>query len=598
LRPYFAEGESKPKSKDELGNFQQYLENNRRPVTYDNTYTNPQTKVGTRMRGDYEVSTLFNGNFDVTAGNFRNQQNLAIPGWSVPVRDSEKASRKNLFPWHGIGSFQNNDYLNQVGYNQNRPNYAFRLKTGETTKIVHNDFIVPEWGDLRFNLVAPNELGKLKVYIETPPSPGTIGWNRRLLQTIDLSEDAVSNLAKYKDNIYKIGAARRKFETFHIPVDDRYRGKIARLAFELEGDTRVFLDDVFFSSSHLKFGNPSEARFDSRQPGQNPYRENLLIEKPQYALSYNWRTKTPNWVSWQLNPSWIGGPRVATDFIADPTLPNQWPQISGKDYEYFDREKGENLSLGLDKGHTIPSGDRTRHFKDNLATFLGTNLFPQSIDNNRFFYGRRRSHNPALASAWYNLEHLGRNLVGTFDDDGNFLGEPKEVYVVAGSVGTNWQPQDPRSNAVEPERSKGATKSEVFEQRKINIPKLTWKTFLELDSPRLGVSDVTKDTRAYAFLTPNIPEPYHKNENWSAVTHPFDTMKIGNRLVSQRLGLENAGNLPKIESAAQWRAPQTWQVTIEQLENLLSTYDIELLSNLPKDIKDAIKKEKYNLPNA
>jgi hypothetical protein len=50
-----------------LGDFKTYLENpnNRDSVTQDNTYD--KDPIGTRMRGDYAVPTLFDGNFDAIA---------------------------------------------------------------------------------------------------------------------------------------------------------------------------------------------------------------------------------------------------------------------------------------------------------------------------------------------------------------------------------------------------------------------------------------------------------------------------------------------------------------------------------------------------
>jgi endonuclease G len=44
--------------------------------------------------------------------------------------------------------------------------------------------------------------------------------------------------------------------------------------------------------------------------------------KPQFVLSYNSKTKTANWVSWQLNRSWIGTADRQGNFHADDTLPN------------------------------------------------------------------------------------------------------------------------------------------------------------------------------------------------------------------------------------------------------------------------------------
>ncbi|MCC3469984.1 MAG: hypothetical protein JGK37_29635 [Microcoleus sp. PH2017_06_SFM_O_A] len=63
LRPYFDGGK---KTKNELGDFEDYLKNNRVSVLEDNTYS-------ARMRGDYAVPTLFNGNFDAVAAQLDSQ---------------------------------------------------------------------------------------------------------------------------------------------------------------------------------------------------------------------------------------------------------------------------------------------------------------------------------------------------------------------------------------------------------------------------------------------------------------------------------------------------------------------------------------------
>ena len=47
-------------------------------------------------------------------------------------------------------------------------------------------------------------------------------------------------------------------------------------------------------------GNPSNAVTSTSYP------TNYLLVKSQYAVSYNNNTRIPNWVSWQLNSSWLG----------------------------------------------------------------------------------------------------------------------------------------------------------------------------------------------------------------------------------------------------------------------------------------------------
>jgi hypothetical protein len=45
-------------------------------------------------------------------------------------------------------------------------------------------------------------------------------------------------------------------------------------------------------SPKVRFGLPSAAKDDPKQ------REDFLIERPQYTLSYNAKARRPNWVSW------------------------------------------------------------------------------------------------------------------------------------------------------------------------------------------------------------------------------------------------------------------------------------------------------------
>ncbi|MBE9164010.1 DNA/RNA non-specific endonuclease [Tychonema sp. LEGE 06208] len=581
LRPYFDGGK---KTKNELGDFEDYLKKNRVSVYEDNTYTD-------RMRGDYAVPTLFNGNFDAVAGRKSAQ---TIPGWSLFNGSSEDVLQSHLVDWYTIGEevaknrantpglkdLIGSGYLDAISYDVARPNFALRMGVGGTKKIVHNYFVMPEWGDLRFNLHAPfqNRGGKLKVWLETTPKTDSqgqpiIGTGSHLLKEINLSADPENKLETYASDIDKIGFGRGGFETFHVDSSklDQFRGQSAKLRFEVEGDTRVYLDDVFFKSSHLEFGNPSEARYSPEEPNNNPYRENLLLEKPQYTASYNRTTKTPNWVSWQVNKSWIGGQRQADDFIADPTLPNGWPQISGSNYE-----NNNGLSLGFNKGHIIPSGDRTRYPKDNIATFLGTNLIPQNADNNLFFSA---PNNPAEASAWYNIEQLVTGLAES----------SKQVYVVAGTYGTNWEPQK-KSNALPNDsRYQGLTNSEAFRQQGINIPTWTWKTNLVLEHPSQGVPDVNRNTKIYTFLTPNRAEPSAldwANAGEQGIVHPF--YEIGERLQLNRV-------LSPIKNVTEWRDPNTWLVSLEELENLLKGKNIKLFSNIPGDIRDSLK-QNINLP--
>jgi endonuclease G len=71
------------------------------------------------------------------------------------------------------------------------------------------------------------------------------------------------------------------------------------------------------NNRNLLLGNPSNAASSVAST------DNYLMVKPQYVLSYNNKTHTANWVSWQLNKSWIGTADRKNDFRPDDALPNQ-----------------------------------------------------------------------------------------------------------------------------------------------------------------------------------------------------------------------------------------------------------------------------------
>jgi endonuclease G len=160
--------------------------------------------------------------------------------------------------------------------------------------------------------------------------------------------------------------------------------------------SRFFPFPVFIPTGgeNLLLGNPSQAT--AVQP------DNYLMTKRQYVLSYNRDRGTANWVSWQLDRHWLGDTDRQDDFRPDESLPRRWPRVNAEAY----------AESGYDRGHLIPSADRTDSVADNSATFLMTNIVPQTAENNR--------------GPWRELEEYCRNLV----DRGY------ELYIVAGVYGT------------------------------------------------------------------------------------------------------------------------------------------------------------------
>lgn len=198
---------------------------------------------------------------------------------------------------------------------------------------------------------------------------------------------------------------------------------------------------VFSSNKHLLMGNPSNAT-----PNPNNV-NNYLMEKPQYALSYNRSKGTANWVSWQLNKNWLGGSERQNNFRPDDSLPDKFYRVVRDDY----------TNTGYDRGHIIPSGDRTSSPADNNATFVMTNMLPQVPALNR--------------EVWRELESECRRLVH----------QGKELYLVAGPQG----------------------KIKAIAGGKVTVPKYNWKVVLILDRPGSSLKSVTAKNQAIAVWMPN-----------------------------------------------------------------------------------------------
>ncbi len=209
---------------------------------------------------------------------------------------------------------------------------------------------------------------------------------------------------------------------------------------------------------NLLMGNPSQA---TSSPGNA---ENYLIARPQYALSYSKNKGIPNWVSWELNSTWLGDARRTGKFAPDRELPANWEQIKPSDY----------TGSGFDRGHMTNSEDRSRSPEDNAQTFLMTNILPQSPDNNQ--------------GPWVQLENYSRQLVRS----------GKELFIVSGGHGQGGI-------------GKNGLKATVG-QGKVLVPAVTWKVILVLDTPNSGVAGVNKSTRTIAVIMPN--KQGIKNDPW------------------------------------------------------------------------------------
>ena len=223
------------------------------------------------------------------------------------------------------------------------------------------------------------------------------------------------------------------------------------------------------NSGHLLMGNPSRATPDTSNYG------NYLIQKSQYVLSYHRTKGTANWVSWQLDATWLGTADRQNDFRPDASLPVGWLRATSADY----------VGSGFDRGHLCPSGDRTRNIANNSATFLMSNIFPQSPDSNQ--------------GPWAALEEYCRKLAR----GGN------ELYVVAGPSGTGGTGRE--------------GKKDYLAGGRVAVPASTWKVIVVLANGDGDLERVDASTRVIAVQIPN--RQGIRNDSWGAFRISVDKLE-------------------------------------------------------------------------
>lgn len=194
-------------------------------------------------------------------------------------------------------------------------------------------------------------------------------------------------------------------------------------------------------SPNVALGDPSNASPDASN------RNNYLLVKPQYVLSYNDERGGPNWVSWRLVASDIGDVERQDNFHPEASLPAGFRRVTPNDY----------TGSGYDRGHVCNSKDRTATPADNSETFSMANMLPQTPDLNR--------------QVWESLESYSRTLARK----GN------QLYIVAGGYG-----------------SAGT----IGRTNKVTVPTNCWKIILVLPDGK-DVARADKNARVIAVDMPN-----------------------------------------------------------------------------------------------
>jgi len=233
-------------------------------------------------------------------------------------------------------------------------------------------------------------------------------------------------------------------------------------------------------NDNMLLGNPSNATSDLVNAN------NYLMVKPQYTTSYSNAKHIPNWTSWHVNATDLGSAPRQDDYRADITLPSGWYQAVTTEFS----------GSGFDRGHMCPSADRTSTIANNSATFLMTNMIPQSPNNNQI--------------PWADLENYCRTLVNA----GN------ELYIVCGPAG------------------QGGTGSVGFANTVGNgvvVPAQTWKIIVVIPNGNKDLSRITTSSRVIAILMPN---------NQTVSSQPWGYYRVSVDAIETLTGYDFLSNVP------------------------------------------------------
>ncbi|MDB5309070.1 MAG: non-specific endonuclease [Gemmataceae bacterium] len=199
---------------------------------------------------------------------------------------------------------------------------------------------------------------------------------------------------------------------------------------------------------HVVMGMPSKAGSQDKN--------DFLVKKKHYVLSYNNKKGTPNWVSWHLTKEHLGD-AGRVPFRPDDSLPDTFKKVTPKDY----------TKSGFDRGHMCPHSDRSKTAEMSQETFFMTNMVPQSPENNQ--------------KGWNQLELFCRMLVEK---------KNKECYIVAGPAGVGGTGRN--------------GKMTTTANGKVTVPAFTWKVIMVVPAGTTDPSQVKgSKTRLIAVIVPN-----------------------------------------------------------------------------------------------
>lgn len=185
----------------------------------------------------------------------------------------------------------------------------------------------------------------------------------------------------------------------------------------------------------------------------------VIISRKQYVISYNKERRSPNWVAWKVEANQLGSSGRTNVFSQDSELETYLNRTATGSHAV---EPTEFQGSCFDRGHQIPSADRTDTAANNQTTFMMSNMIPQTPYLNRVI--------------WEHFEHYTREIVR----------QGKKVYLIAGPV------YDENFGFIGP-------------QKDIPVPSKDFKILIILEANQTP-KDINQNTPIISVLMPNVLE--------------------------------------------------------------------------------------------
>jgi len=202
--------------------------------------------------------------------------------------------------------------------------------------------------------------------------------------------------------------------------------------------------------------------------------DDVLLDYEEMAIGYSPYLNAASWVSWRTTAADFGdAPRYQGSFLSDTSLPDG----------LYRPKDGDYTRSGFDRGHMVRSEERTSTVARNKATFVLSNILPQTAKLNR--------------GPWADFERELEDKVRK-----PAAAQAKDAYVIAGAI---WS----AACATHRERTAGdgcrdIGKSSVPAQR-IAVPEATFKIIVFVDAGQPVTRAAGREI--FAVVMPNVEQP-------------------------------------------------------------------------------------------